>query len=1566
MACRFPGGANSPEEYWKLLENKTDAIGPIPADRFNLEDYYDPTPRTPGKMYVREGGFIENFREFDPKFFGITPREAVSMDPQQRLLLEICYEAIENAGIPADSLKNSLSGVFVGMMFQDYLQHIIKFGKPENIDIYTGTGNVSSVAVGRISYTLGFQGPCVAVDTACSASLVAIHLAVQSLRSGESNMALAGGVNILLSPEMYCSLSWGGTLAPDARCKTFDSRANGYVRSEGCGILVLKRLSDAVADGDRVLSVIRGSSSNHGGPTSGLTVPNGVAQRDLLQQALRNADLKSDQVDYIEAHGTGTPQGDPIEVNAIQSALGKGRSPDRVLTLGSVKTNLGHMETAAGVGGAMKVVLSLQHQKIPSNLHFKELNPGIDLQSIPARIASDAIEWPRGDAARVGGVSSFGLSGINAHVLFEEAPVAADEPGEARNESSPGDAARSKGAQYILPLSAETVPALRDLARSYARFLKDPDLLGETPIAQVCYAATFHRARHAQTLTISCETREDLIEKLEAFADEQERSGMAVREYHRDARRKLVFVASGQGPKFWPIDPDLLENEPVFRETLERCDAILQELAGWSLMEQLSNDDESKDTRYTQPCLTAIQIALFELWKSWGVVPDAVVGHSMGEVPAAYMAGVLSLEDAMRVIFHRGRLIQTLCDGRGGMAFVELTPDQADEELRGHESVLSVAASNSPGNVVLSGETKALDEMLKKLEARDVFVKKLESVEFASHSPQMEEIQADFAQAIQGIRPRKGDCAFYSTVFAAKKDGEALGPDYWSENIRKPVLFSKSVANLLEAGYNTFIEIAPHPALSVSVKQCVAAADKSESAAVLYSLHRKEAKLPVIYGSLGELYGMGHPFDLRQFYPNEYRYVRLPNYPWQRATYWIEEQSQRSFGGARSESFDSRSLGDSGAKYAAMQAMNVPAEMNIENYGAQMGALARLTVEYLVDGLAQLGAFGRAGEAYSVNSFLDKFGIKKEHSKLIGRWFVMLEGEGILTATGDSYKNKQPLRETRKQSLIAEARPLFHDAPYLLDYVINSGENLIGILTEATSPLEVLFPGGSTELADNLYGNWSVARYFNSILRAALQGLLAELPRDARLRVLEAGAGTGGTAATLLPALPAHRTEYAYTDVSNFFFDRVQDKFAGYEFLDYRVLDLDQAAGTQGFEPESFDIILCSNVLHACHNVETAAENIFSLLAPGGFVFVYEITEMLPWFNITTGLLDAWQRFDDSKRETIPLMPMGEWRNLLRAAGFEALGVWPDNGALAAKLGQHALLFQKPETAGRSRAFGGRPGTADAVASLRPEDSWSYDLSWLKQSPAGETPAAITGETVVVFCDAGGVGAELAAQLERKDNQVIRVFSGDRLERVDTGEYRVDPRDGEQFRRMLDEALSTIVRPLHHVVYLWGVDCPDTPLLDSEQLEHWLDHTTGGLLHLSQALAGGSGVGRIWIGTRGLYQLPGDEHTIQAAQAPLCGMGRTLSLEHPELWGGTIDLDPAAEVGASARAIQNEMASYYSGAATDAHEDQIALRGEERFVARLEALQAPATGEDAFALDEHKTYLITGGLGNLG
>jgi acyl transferase domain-containing protein len=868
LSCRFPG-ADSPAAYWALLRDGRDGIRTVPPDRWDIDAYYDENPDAPGKMYSRFGGFVDGVDLFDSDFFGISPREAVSMDPQQRLLLEVCWEALEDAGHPPAREKGSATGVFVGITAHDY-SALLGRGGLDSLDAYSMTGNALNFAAGRLSYALGLQGPSLAVDTACSSSLVAVHLACQSLRNGEASMALAAGVNLILTPAANVVLSRARMLAADGRCKTFDAAADGYVRGEGCGVVVLKRLSDAVADGDRVLAVIRGSAVNQDGPSGGLTVPNGPAQQAVIRQALQRAGVAAREVGYVEAHGTGTSLGDPIEIAALGAVLGDQRAADHPLLIGSAKTNIGHLESAAGIAGLIKVVLALQHQHVPAHLHLRRLNPHIELAPIPAAIPTELTPWSaRGP--RIAGISAFGASGTNAHVVVAEAPPAAA--------AVPPAADRS---HHVLAVTAKSPDALAALAARYAERLRR----GDAAFADLCYSANVGRAPMPVRAGVVAPSAGEAADALEALASGSADPRVVRHALDSEQAPKTAFVFTGQGAQRAGMGRELYATQPTFRAALDRCAAALAPELPRPLLEVLfPADGEASpidETQYTQPALFAFEYALSELWRSWGVRPAVVLGHSIGEYVAACVAGVFSLEDALRLVAARGRLMQALPAG-GGMVAVTVPEAQARAAIAAsnQSATVAIAAVNAPAQVVVAGPREALTAVVAALPAGTATWL---PVSHAFHSPLMEPMLADFGAVAATVTYRRPTLGIISNVTGALADDAAIAtPAYWQAHVRATVQYARSVETLHALGCRVVVEVGPRPTLVGLGQQTI-----SDPAMVwAASLRSGRGEWAQLLEALATVYVHGVAVDWRgvdRDYPR--RKVALPTYPFQRQRYW--------------------------------------------------------------------------------------------------------------------------------------------------------------------------------------------------------------------------------------------------------------------------------------------------------------------------------------------------------------------------------------------------------------------------------------------------------------------------------------------------------------------------------------------------------------------------------------------------------------------------------------------------------------------------------------------------------
>ncbi len=883
IGCRFPGGVRSPEDLWRLLVGGIDAVAEVPEDRWHPAAMYHPDPAKPGRMNSRWGGFLDQIDRFDAQFFGISPREAESADPQHRLLLEVAYHAVEDAGLTLAALAGKRASVHVGISTWDYSFLQLNSESRSTIGAYTNIGAAMCIAANRISYFFDLVGPSLAVDTACSSSLVATHLGCRSLWNGESELAFVGGVNAMLRPEMTIGFSKASMLSPDGRCKSFDSRANGYVRGEGAGVVILKPLSRALADGDRIYALIRATAVNQDGHTPGISVPNQASQEANIVDALRLTDVTPESVQYVEAHGTGTPVGDPIEAAALGSIYGKARTPEDRCVIGSIKSNVGHLEAGAGIAGLIKTALCLQHRQIPKSLHFENPNPQIDFDHLQLRVAQRLEPWPEtnGWPSRAA-VNSFGFGGTNGHAILEAAPDA--------DVAAPARAESADGLAWMLPLSARSASALSDLARSYLNALQDERGLQRHALRDICFTAGAKRSHHEFRLALVAHDKPELVEQLEAFLRGEARANSSTDRTSGMSSRP-VFVCSGMGQQWWAMGRELLAQEPVFRRTIEEVSDLFGALAGWSLLDQLTADEKDSLVQATyvgQPAIFALQVALAALWRSWGVEPAAVLGHSAGEMAATYIAGVLSLEDAVRVTFHRSRLQQRTA-GQGSMLAVGISREEATKLVAKHPRAISIAAVNGPNSITLSGHAAILAQIDKTLNEADVFSRALR-VDVPYHSPKMEQLETELLECLRDIRPRPATTPFFSTVTGTAMVGSELDARYWYRNVRQPVLFQDTIAKAMEAGHRVFLELGAHPILRRDIAQSLN--EKSSAGAMLGSLRREDRERAALLGSLGRLYTLGAEIDWQRLYPDASG-IKLPAYPFQADRHWRENEPTR-------------------------------------------------------------------------------------------------------------------------------------------------------------------------------------------------------------------------------------------------------------------------------------------------------------------------------------------------------------------------------------------------------------------------------------------------------------------------------------------------------------------------------------------------------------------------------------------------------------------------------------------------------------------------------------------------
>lgn len=1524
IGCRLPG-ANGAQAFWALLRDGVDAITEVPAERWDVSQFYESQPtRAPqtrsgapheplalssGKMSSRWGGFLSQIDHFDARFFGISPREAKGMDPQQRLLLEVAWEALEDGGLVPARLAKTRTGVFIGIYSSEYGMLQLRdpnITEPSHaINSYWSTGNALSIAANRLSYFFDFQGPSVALDTACSSSLVAIHQACYSLWSGQSTLALAGGVNVILTPTVTINLSQGGGISPDGRCKAFDAQANGLVRSEGVGIVVLKPLSRALADGDPIYALIRGSAVNQDGRSNGITAPNQAAQEAVLRDAYRMAEVSPSDVQYVEAHGTGTILGDPIEAKALGRVL---NTPQRTYPclIGSVKSNIGHTETAAGVTGLIKVALALKHGAIPPSLHFNTPNPHIPFDELALRVPQTLERWPPQtrsgtlSGTRYAGVSAFGMGGTNAHVVLQDAPDSS------KQEPHYESASTSIHQAPLLPLSAHSKNALQQLAHAYKRLLDDDTI----SFTDLCYSASVRRSHHKHRLAIVFRSPEELRERLDAFLADQARAGMFTGQGMANQRPKVVFVFSGNRAQAWRYGRDLLEKEPVFRATLTACDRLFRHYAPWSLLEELTEGARlhSDHLEISQCAMFAIQVSLAALWNAWGIQPDAVVGHSLGEVAAAYMAGALTLSEAARVVFYRSHFLQEASQhlaGEGAMAAVEMPLVKAQAALAGYEERLWIIANNSPTSVVLSGEAQALHEVVTSLAEEGIFCRIFEKGG-AAHTQMLAPWQSKLIRKLLDIEPKAAHLPIYSTVTAQLSDGREFDAAYWGAHLTQPVLFADAINQLAADGYDTFLELGPYPPiLSPAISQCLRYREaRLDSAAqrgawrkkslVLPALRRKADEYTHLMGTLGGLYASGYPVEWQSLYPDGGRSLPLPAYPWQHERFWMDTPKRPSQTPSPIKPQPARLLG---------QKLNL-ASPEGKHYWS-------ITIE--------------------IES--QRFPYLDDHR---------VQGVALLPTTAYLEMALAGAQEAFPQAASDLSSHLgTHLSTHLIEKV--TIDKALFLSAEHSHTLQLIISEqGSGNASFQFFSRpshrqWGRAEQSSWTLHASGQIRTTQkaLPtRHANPLTLVATFPRTISQAEHYTRLRAQGIEYGPTfqGVQQIWWHPERGEALGQ--LHFPAEIAHEAAAYQvhpAFSDACGQVLIAT--LYGIEGMERDAGNDDLYLPTGvesSILYQRPLPEQSLWSH-------AFLRSNAAKE-----------RDTIKGDIF----LLDEDGQVMVEI--IGLTLQR---------------VGAAKSSPQQLDRWLYDVQWQLKPRQQEQPSWATPGSWLIFADANGIGQHLAQQLRASGERTILLSLGEHYQRLSEQHYQLNPTDKSAFQHLLQDTLSAEQPPCRGIIHLWSLHAAQPAETTLASLHHAQVLGAVSVLHLVQALNKQHIAPTLCLVTSEsqVVDSPTSIGRVSIAQAPLWGLGRVLFFEHPELRCKMVDLSSAQGVAAEMRALWQEIGCLESK--DDGKGDgeyHVALRGERRYVARLRRLPTRQVRADTKVLRSDGTYLIVGGLRGIG
>jgi acyl transferase domain-containing protein/acyl carrier protein/phospholipid N-methyltransferase len=1580
MSGRFPGAKNL-DEFWTNLQKGVESISFFTDEE--LADSVKDKKLLSEPNFVKARGILEDVEFFDASFFNFHPREAEITDPQHRLFLECAWEALENAGYDSQNYRGSI-GVYGGSSLNSYFlnnlssnSEIINFVDSLQLAIASDKDFLTT----RISYKLNLEGPSYTVQTACSTSLVAVHLACQSLLNGECDIALAGGVSVDSPRKSGYFYYEGGVASPDGHCRAFDAKAQGTGGGEGVGLVVLKRMEDALADGDSIHAVIKGSAINNDGSFKvSYTAPRIDSQAKVIRMAQVVAEVEAETINYIETHGSGTALGDPIEVAALTDAFEIDTEKTGFCAIGSVKTNIGHLDAAAGVAGLIKTVLALKHKQIPPSLHFEQPNPKINFANSPFYVNTELSEWNVNGSPRRAGVSSFGIGGTNAHAILEEAP-----------QQKPSGKSRP---WQLLMLSAKTNSALEKATNNLIEhFNHNLDL----NLADVAHTLGVGRRTFNHRRMVVCENIKDGINALQD-------PKRVLNSFQENSNRPIAFMFTGLGTHYANMGWELYQTEPTFRDRVDRCCDILKPLLDLDLRDilypdrhqtpfpnatkgatrsrldlrkMLSREEKPADaatqklnqTYLTQPAVFVIEYALAQLWISWGILPVATIGYSIGEYVAACLSGVLSLEDALTLVAKRAQMIQEL--PQGAMLAVPLSEERV-RPLLGKN--LSLSAVNGSSVCVVAGAIEVIEQLERELSQKGLAVRRIET-SHAFHSQMMNAIAQPFSELVKTVSLHPPQIPYISNVTGTWITAEqATEPSYWVQHLCEPVRFADGIQQLWKQHSPILLEVGAGQTLSSLALQCLENVPIADKLALpsLRSVYERQADMAFLLGTLGQLWLCGIQIDWSNFYKNERRHrIPLPTYPFERQRYWIEPQKLSSLDRHTLPSSITSEFWQSLVKVGQNQARKGIADFDEPTYRQARALLERLCVAYMNLTFRRLGIFNNSCDRYSLKDLFDLFEqcqILPNYRQLLNRWLNVLVEQDQLQQQEGFFTNLMPLSTESVNTLVKEVKEKF---PYLSQWVnsiVEYGENMVAILTGEKEPREFRVSDFLDEEQQLSNPGLSSTDYYKGILKTIVEQMVGLLPQKVKLRILEIGAGTGIATEELLPVLPSERTNYTFTDVGGLFLEAAKKKFDAYPFVEYGLLNIEQSPQKQDYSKNGFDLIIAYNVMHVSRKIGEAIAHVRSLLAPGGLLLLWEYTQPRMDADLIDGLLmNPIEDEENGRNMGNPFLSKEQWQEALKSYGFSEVEAFSEIDAF----GEHVILAQASSTtkevATAFSALVDRPDTEaiELSSAQKPElADWFYIPSWkrsiLSQSFKSGKQANESG--CLVFVDECSLGSQIVERLKLEGREVVTVKVGKQFAKEKESSYAIDPQQKDDYKTLFDE-LSTLGLIPKTIVHFWGVTPCDSVPTNLEDLETAQDLGFYSLLFLAQTLGNQNLHDDIQIAvvSNNMQSVTGEE-ILFPEKATVLGAVKVIAQEYPNISCRSIDVVIPSKGSWQEEQLTNRLLTELTSHNLD---PVIAYRSNNRWVQTFEPVRLKEVKETT-PFREEGVYLITGGLGNVG